>query len=181
MILLIGVVFGVAFCWQSQFLERFAEARGFRDIKVFFAVYGPTAIVLRIVFRRMPQQLGRTRTVAAGMVFLAAGQLVLTAAHSEAGLVIPALLMGTGHCFIFPSMVDLGAERLPLGYRGTGTALILGAGDVGMIIGFVGLGEVVETFGFNTALHALAVTVLAAALLFAFARRHAVLRPGTRY
>ena len=71
-------------------------------------------------------------------------------------------------------MVDLGADRLPLAYRGTGTALILGAGDLGMLIGFVALGEVIGTFGFDRTLIALAVTVLASAALFAAARRKAI-------
>ena len=82
--------------------------------------------------------------------------------------------MGAGHCFVFPSMVDLAAERLPLEHRGTGTALILGAGDVGMLIGFVGLGEVIDAHGFNAALMVLAATVLAGAAVVTVARREDV-------
>lgn len=174
-ILLIGVVFSMSFCLQSSFLERLAEERGFKDIKLFFLTYGPVAITLRIVFRRMPERLGRSRTLVLGMILLAAGQLSLLDIQTQEQLFLPGLLMGAGHSFIFPSMVDLAAERLPFALRGTGTSLILGAGDVGMLIGYVVLGELIEAFGFDTALGVLAATVLATAMIFAFTRRDRIL------
>lgn len=173
-VLLIGFVFSMVFCLQSLFLERLAEERGFADIKLFFLVYGPTAILLRIIFRRVPQQLGRTRAVIGGMLLLATGLIFLRGISTQWELIVPGLLMGAGHCFIFPSMIDLAAERLPNEYRGTGTAVILGAGDLGMLVGFVSLGEVIESLGFDTALAILAGALVGAALFFAVARRHAV-------
>ena len=170
MILLIGVVFSMAFCLQSMFLERLAEARGFRDIKLFFLAYGPTAMVLRVVFRRLPERLGRSRTLVLGMLLLAIGQLTLRNVHVPYQLLLPGILMGAGHSFIFPSMVDLAAERLPLAFRGTGTSMILGAGDVGMLIGFAGLGGIINAYGFDTALTVLASTVFGAAAIFAITR-----------
>ena len=78
--------------------------------------------------------------------------------------------MGAGHSFIFPSMVDLAADRLPLRFRGTGTSMILGAGDVGMLIGFAGLGGIIDAYGFDTALTALATLVFGTAVIFAITR-----------
>jgi MFS family permease len=173
-ILLIGVVFSMVFCLQVSFLERLAEARGFKDIKMFFLIYGPTAMTLRVVFRRVPQQVGRSRTLVGGLLLLSVGLLCLVGVRSQWGLVLPGLLMGAGHCFIFPSMVDLAAERLPPEYRGTGTALIMAAGDLGMLTGFVTLGELMDGFGFDVALIALAATVLFGTSVFAVARRNAV-------
>ena len=170
-ILLIGVVFSLAFCLQMLFLERLAEIRGFKNIKVFFLVYAPTAMVLRVIFRRLPARLGRTRTLLGGLVLLVAGELSLLGVASESDLVIPALLMGAGHCFIFPSMIDLGAERLPVAHRGTGTSLVLGAGDVGQLIGFVGLGQVIHVYGFDRALVSLACAVTVGGAVFAYFRR----------
>ena len=88
--------------------------------------------------------------------------------------------MGTGHCFIFPSMVDLAAERLPPERRGTGTALILGAGDLGMLIGFAVLGELIDGFGFDIALVVLGCTVLFGAGILGWARRDAVFSHANR-
>ena len=174
MILLIGLLFSMMFCLQFTFLERLAEARGFMNIKVFFLTYAPTAIVLRIIFRRVPQQVGRTRVVVGGLTLQAVGVFCLVGIQTEWQLALPAILIGAGHCFVFPSMVDLAAERLPPEHRGTGTALILGAGDIGILVGFVVIGELVDRFGFDPALIALATTVLLGAVLFAYTRRQFV-------
>ena len=175
MILLVGLAFAMVFCLQQMFLERLAEARGFRDIKVFFLTYAPTAMLLRVVFRRVPERLGRTRTLVGGLLLLSAGLFCLIGIDTQWRLILPGLLMGAGHCFIFPSMVDLAAERLPPERRGMGTSLILGAGDLGLLIGFVLLGEVFDRFGFDTGLVALAVLVLASTAVFAVSRRGALL------
>ena len=174
-VLLVGFCFTMAFCLQLSFLERLAEARGFKNIKVFFLVYGPTAIILRIIFRRVPEQLGRTRTLVGGLVLMAAGVLCLVGIKTELGLVLPALLMGAGHCFIYPSMVDLAAERLPPEHRGVGTSLILGAGDLGLLTGFLVFGAVIDRCGFDVAIMGLAGAILLSAAVYALSRRDAIL------
>ncbi|MCH8150397.1 MAG: MFS transporter, partial [Planctomycetes bacterium] len=175
-ILLVGVVFSLVFCLISIFLERLAEERGFRDIKVFFLVYCPTAIMLRLAFRRIPEQLGRTRTVVGGLVLQAVGIFSLVGISTQWQLILPAVVMGAGHCFVFPSMIDLAAGRLPDVDRGIGTSLILGAGDLGTVIGFFVMGEIISRFGFDKCLTALAITVLVGATFFAYCRRRAVFR-----
>ncbi len=173
-ILLVGFIFTMMFCFHSSFLERLAEDRGFKNIKVFFLVYGPTAIVFRMVFRRTPERLGRTRTVSMGLVLVAGGLLWLVGIDAQWQLVLPGLLMGAGHCFIFPSMVDLAAERLPPEHRGTGTSLILGAGDLGLLTGFILLGSVIDRSGYDVALIGLAGAFAGTAAVFAYCRREHV-------
>ncbi|MCH7812436.1 MAG: MFS transporter [Planctomycetes bacterium] len=171
MVLLVAVAFSSVFTLQITFLERLAEARGFEDIKLFFLTYGPTAIVLRIVFRRLPQRLGRSRTLVGGMILQGIGVLGLVGIDTQWQLVLPAMLMGAGHCFIFPSMVDLGAQCLPPEHRGTGTSTVLGAGDLGVLIGLIVLGRVIEQVGYDAALQGLAATVLVTAILFTISQR----------
>lgn len=169
-ILLVGLVFHMAFTIQMSFLERVADERGFHDIKLFFLAYCPSAIVLRIVFRRVPEMLGRTRTVVGGLTLFGIGICTLIGLRTQAGLILPGLLMGAGHCFVFPSMVDLSAESLPPQYRGTGTSLILAAGDLGMLIGFGVLGELIDWLGFDRAVAVQAAVVFLGAGVFAAAR-----------
>lgn len=174
-ILLVGLFFNMAFCVQSLYLERLADHGGFHNIKVFFFVYCPTAMILRVIFRRLPQQVGRSRTVVGGLLLQAGGLLCLIDVHTEWQLVLPGLLMGAGHCFVFPSMVDLAAAHFPVEHRGTGTALVFAAGDVGTLIGFVTLGELIGAYGFDVALKVLATTGVAACIVFASARWTAII------
>lgn len=168
-VMLIGLTFSMIFCLQSSFLERLAEQRGFLNIKLFFLVYSPTAIVLRLIFRRLPEYIGRDRTVILGMMLLGSGVSCLIAVNTEAQLVLPGILMGAGHCFVFPSMVDLATERFPSASRGTGTALILGAGDAGLVLGFLLLGELIDARGFVFALKVLVGLVAVSTVVFAAA------------
>lgn len=170
-ILLVGALFAMVFCVQSLFLERLAEERGFKDIKLFFLVYCPTAMAFRILFRRMPERIGRSRILLVGLLLQACGLLSLIGVVTQWHLVLPSLLMGAGHSLIFPSMVDLAAERFPLEHRGAGTSLILGAGDLGMLIGFAALGGMIEAVGFDASLRALALAVVLVAALFALVQR----------
>ncbi|UCG32811.1 MAG: MFS transporter [Phycisphaerales bacterium] len=179
-VLLVGVCFSMVFCLQMSFLERLAEARGFRDIKVFFLCYAPTAMALRVLLRRMPERFGRSRTVLTGLALLFAGLLCLIGIRSQAQLILPGLLMGAGHSFIFPSMVDIAAGSLPPDYRGTGTALILGAGDLGLLTGFACMGEAIEARGYDVTIAALAGTILVAAAVFAASRWSSVLQGPSR-
>jgi len=173
-VFMVGVVFAMTWCFQSLYLERLAEARGFRDIRMFFFIYAPTAMILRLVFRRLPQQVGRTRTLFGGLILLGTGFVFLVGIQSQAQLILPSMLMGAGHCFIFPSMVDLCAGRFPPAQRGTGTALILAAGDVGMLIGYMTLGELIEATNFDVALELLAAEIFLAALVYGIGRRHVI-------
>ncbi|MCH7840112.1 MAG: MFS transporter [Planctomycetes bacterium] len=170
-ILLVGALFAMVFCVQSLFLERLAEERGFKDIKLFFLVYCPTAMAIRILLRRMPERIGRSRILLVGLLLQACGLLSLAGVVTQWHLVLPSLLMGAGHSLIFPSMVDLAAEKFPIQHRGAGTSLILGAGDLGMLIGFAALGGMIETLGFDASLRALALAVVLVAAIFALVQR----------
>jgi predicted MFS family arabinose efflux permease len=176
LVLLIGIVFSMAQTVPSSFLERMAEERGFKDIKLFFLAYAPTAIVLRFVFRRLPERFGRRRTCILGLLLYGAGMFWLRKADSQGGLVLPAMLLGAGHCFVFPSMVDLAADRLPPEHRGLGTSLILGAGDVGFLVGAITWGQVITARGYEATLVAVALACLATAVLFAWSQRAVVFR-----
>ncbi len=148
-VLLICITFAVCINIHMVFLERFAEHRGFGDIGWFFLVYAPTAIVLRIVGRRIPQKFGRRRVCATGVCCLGAGLLLLLPVQAAWHLIFAAFVMGMGHALAFPSMVDLVAQALPIEHRGVGTSLALGAMDVGFLLASIVWGQLIEWKGFS--------------------------------
>lgn len=179
-VLLVALGFGVVFGFHSSFLERFAEAQGFEQIKVFFITYCPTAIVLRVVFRRLPQRIGRNRTVVVGLTLLIVGLMMMVGVDSQLGLILPGFFMGAGHCFIFPSMVDLAADTFPSSNRGTATALVLGAGDLGLLVGYLALGALIEVAGFATAIKTIVAVVGVCTFCFVVWRRKDLFHAGKR-
>lgn len=65
-------------------------------------------------------------------------------------------------------MIDLAASAFPVTQRGVATSLILGAGDVGMLLGFGLLGESISRVGFDLTIVALALTLLACGAVYAW-------------
>ncbi len=149
-VLLVCVAFAMCLTIQMTFLERFAHDRGFENIRWFFLAYGVAAILLRIFFRRVPQRFGRHRVCSLGLCVMGFGVILFIPVRAQWHLVFPALLMGSGHAFVFPSMVDLVADRLPVAHRGVGTSLALGAMDVGFVLGGVVYGQLIGLCGFET-------------------------------
>ncbi len=173
-ILLVGVVFTAALTIHMSFLERYAHHRGFDDIRTFFFVYAPTAIILRLFCRRVPERVGRARLCAAGLSAMAVGMLLFIPVRDEWHLVFPAVVMGAGHAFVFPSMIDLSAEAMPLKHRGVGTSIALGAGDVGILCGGIAWGELIDGQGWTPTFITVALIMWTVAAFFAWRRRNVV-------
>jgi DHA1 family multidrug resistance protein-like MFS transporter len=150
MILLVSLVFTTILTVHMTFLERYAHFRGFENIRWFFLIYAPTAIILRVVFRRVPERYGRRRLCVFGLATMGVGLLLLIPVQAEWHLIFPAFLLGVGHTFIFPSMVDLAADALPEEHRGVGTSLVLGAGDIGFLVGSITWGHLIEFGSYQT-------------------------------
>jgi MFS family permease len=112
-----------------MFIEGFVHTRNLNGVTFFFLAYSPTAIILRIVMRTLPARIGRRRTLLLGMTAYPIGLVLLTRVHATAGLILPAIVMGFGHCFTYPFLVDLSADSMPPQHRGVATALILGVCD----------------------------------------------------
>ncbi len=174
MILLVGATFTLAQTIPIRFLERFAEAQGIANIRNFFFAYAASAIALRMIGRRVPELFGRRRTLVMGFVLMAGGYLLLRGVRTELQFFFPAIVMGAGHCFIYPSLIDLGAERFPPAQRGMGTSIILGAGDAGFLAGYVGWGQLISGAGFAITFQVVAGWVLLVAALYAWRERRAI-------
>lgn len=170
-ILLVPVVFSATLTIHMAFLERYAHHRGFDDIRWFFFVYGPTAIALRVLCRRVPQHVGRSRVCVAGLMVMGVGMLLLPLVRTQWHLMLPAMLMGAGHAFVFPSMVDLAAEAMPLRHRGVATSIALGSGDVGFLLGGIAWGQLIEWRGYEITFVVVTALLWSVALLYGWTRR----------
>ncbi|GJM25412.1 MAG: hypothetical protein DHS20C16_18270 [Phycisphaerae bacterium] len=154
-----------------MFIEGFVNARNLSGVSLFFLAYSPTAIALRIVMRTLPTRIGRRRTLLLGMTAYPIGLLLLTRVDVTAGLILPAIVMGFGHCFTYPFLVDLAAESMPPQHRGVATALILGVLDVGFLTGFLVIGTLTDRYGFGVSLKIVAAIAMTGVVAYAWTQR----------
>ena len=134
-LLAVGVVMGFGLGLPGVFLRPFAASLGINEIALFFTVYAPTAFLMRLATRRLPQRLGIRPMILAGVSFLVVSLLLFLLVQVKWQLAIPAVAMGTAHALLFPSVVAGGSAMFPSRYRGLATTLMLAMFDLGNLVG----------------------------------------------
>ncbi|MBN2476207.1 MAG: MFS transporter [Pirellulales bacterium] len=146
-ILLVGIAMGIGLSLPGTFLRTYSAELDIPRMGLFFGVYAPTAVVTRILTRRLPERFGTTPMILLGIGGLAASQLLLLAVRSEWQLVVPGISYGFSHAVLFPSVVAAGSSAFPLQHRGLATTLMLGTWDAGQLVGAPMAGAIVHYSG----------------------------------
>ena len=171
---LVGMAMGLGFAVTTVFLTRFATDRGLTGIGPFFVGYAISAFTFRILTRRWSAWVGRHRMIQFGLAGQFVGLCALPLVTQGWQLVPPAISFGFGHALLFPAVVSLGTETFPLPNRGTGSTLILGFFDFGMLVTAPLLGGVIDGVdhlggdGFPPMFLTAAALVLGVGLLYSF-------------
>lgn len=141
-LLLVGAAIGFGLALPGVFLRPYAASLGIAQMRVFWGVYAPLAFVARLAIRGFPERYGVRPMIHIGMTFLAAAMLSMLAVHAEWHFVLPAVLIGIAHAFLFPAVVAGSTGAFPVAYRGLGTTLILSMFDLGSVLGSPTVGAI---------------------------------------
>lgn len=134
-LLLVALAVGIGVNLPTNYLRPFTESLGIGGIMVFFWVYAPTAFITRFLTRRAPEQIGIRPMVLIGLTCLALSVVLYLVVSSTWHLVIPGLLAGFAHAFLFPSVTGGGSTAFPTRYRGIGVTVMLAMFDLGNLVG----------------------------------------------
>ncbi len=192
-IMVMGVAMGFGLGLPSTFVRTYAAELHIPRIGWFFTVYAITAIVTRVVARRLPERYGLRPVVLTGLGLVMASQFLFLLVHSEWALMIPSVTYGIGHAILFPAGFAEGCCTFPPRYRGLGTSLMLATYDVGLLIGaptaglLVHCGQALGWPGYPTMFVGVSILLALAAGVYATAplevkprrRRRAPLSAGT--
>ena len=125
------------------FLPLYTTELGMAGAGPAFALYALIVVALRIIFAKLPDQIGAARLSGAALVGSALGLSVLGLIGSPIGVYLGTAIFATGIAFLFPALVALAVGRVDETERGT---------VVGTTTAFVDL-----SFGMSPALLGLAV------------------------
>jgi len=157
-----------------------ADELGVHPKSIYLTALAVAILASRPLLGRVGDRFGYRRVFLPSLVVITIGLLLLTIAHTRAGLVASAIVFGLGYGTAYPVFAayithGVGEER-----RGAAFGAILAAFDTGIGTGstltgwIAGHGGLAVAFGTATALSALAVpTFLAADRKFGFKRRAA--------
>lgn len=146
-VLLVGVATGIGLGLPAAFLRTYAAELDIARIGLFFASYAPAAILTRLLTRRLPERLGLTPMILAGLLVLGASQLLLLTVHRQWQFLLPGVGFGIAHAVLFPTAVAAGSRSFPNRHRGLGTTLMLASFDLGQLVGAPTAGAIVHFSG----------------------------------
>lgn len=177
-LLVMGVVMGFGIGLPQVFLRPFTATLGLHNIALFFWIYAPSAFISRMFMRRLPDRLGVRPTALLGGVLMVVAMLLFMLVRQQWQLALPAIVLGTAHALLFPSIVAGGSTSFPFRYRGLGTTLMLATFDLGVLIGGPTTGLLLEAAErldlprYPATFAAVAVLMGTAVSYYAWASRH---------
>lgn len=131
------------------FIALFAMQHGILNVGFFFTIYAVTVMVIRPGCGLLYDRRGPRIVVVPGMVILAAGMFVLAQAASIAGFAVAAVVCGLGMGATHPTLQALAVAKCPPNRRGAASATFSSAFDLGIAIGALLLGVVVQLVGYQ--------------------------------
>jgi len=133
------------------FLPLYTTQLGIGSAGPALALYALIVVTLRIVFAKLPDQIGPARLSAVALVGSALGLGVLGVVASPTGVYLGTAIFATGIAFLFPALVALAVGRVDENERGTvvgtTTAFVdlsfgLSPAILGLAVGAIGFGGI---------------------------------------
>lgn len=160
--------FGVGMAAAQTFVAPMSAQRGVEGgTSAFFAAYGGSAILLRLLAGGLPDRVGPAR-VAGPALLVYALSLAALAPPTTAWwtLALSGALGGVGHSFLFPTASALCIARAPPGARGAALAATTGMLDLCFFAASPALGFLGDRHGYPTLFAAAGALVLLGIVLW---------------
>ncbi len=159
-------LFGTAYGSIFTFLPVFLLIRKIPSLGIFLFAYALTVIATRTLARKVADRMPRPRLSLVSLLLLGIGILAIPFLSGPVGLAAVAVVTGTGHGFLFPSLSALVLDRAGKEKGGIAMAMFSGAFDMGLVFGAAAFGFVAEHMGYPAMFYAAASFTAAGALFF---------------
>lgn len=132
-----------------SFLPLFVQRHQLGNPGLFFMVYSGVVVASRPLAGQWSDRFGRAAMIIPSMACLGLAMVTLAYTTSLSGLVGAAVLQGLGFGGVQPAIMALAVDRATVHERGPALATLMGAFDMGVGIGAVGLGFVLQQTNFT--------------------------------
>ena len=134
---LVALTFGA----MMPFLPVYAGAE---TVGIFYVVYAVTLLASRPITGRMSDLYGRKVVLAPSIGVAAAGVFALSLSNELAAVLATAVLYGVGFGAVFPTLSALTVDLCAVSQRGTAMATLTAAFDMGVAVGSMLFGVVID-------------------------------------
>lgn len=150
------------------FTRTFVTDRNVGSTGIFFAVYGLTAAVTRIVGGRTYDRVPARPLVVAAIAAYGIALLILGQAGSLPLFVLAAALSGCAHGAVFPVLSSSVVHRARLSERGSAMSIFTSIFDVALLLSAPLFGGLVESFSYTVAFSVIGIFLLFGGVVYAF-------------
>jgi predicted MFS family arabinose efflux permease len=161
------VYFVVNAIWGAltTFFPLYAIRHGVTNPGLFFAAYAAVVILGRTAAGRILDLYQREKIILLCHITFIISMALLAFSETESMFMVVAVVSGVGHAFIFPSLiahtVDLAGAS-----RGPALGLLMGTGDLGMVLGPTIMGIILRMTNFTAMFLCVALTALISFVYF---------------
>jgi MFS family permease len=132
-----------------SFLPIFATKQGIVNPGIFFSVFAITLIAVRAIAGKISDVRGRKFVIAPGMLLIILGLWVLSSADSLQTFLISAVFYGLGFGAVQPALMALLVDKIDEKGRGAAMGTFTASFDLGIGVGSILLGLVLQYTSFQ--------------------------------
>ena len=166
------VFLSIAFTTAFVFVKTYATTSGLNSVGPFFSAFALAAIVWRLVFGGLPDNVGLKKVIGPGLASFAIGLSIVGVVGGTGGLALGGFFAGLGHGISFPAILAMATTRAAVGDRGTVTAVLTAVFDLVLFAIAPFLGLVIAIYGYPAMFLAVSCVVIGGiAAFYRFDRR----------
>ena len=144
----------------TSFVAVYADQMGVTPRALYFTVFALAIVATRPFIARHADRVGHARVIVPCLALIVIGVALLSLAATRTGFIVSAILFGVGFGSAYPIFVAHLMHHVAGHRRGATFGALIGAFDIGIGTGSIGLGWVSEHYGFPRA-YALAAALAA--------------------
>jgi MFS family permease len=144
-------LYSFAYGGITSFSAMYADSLGVTPKSVYLTTLAVVILVTRPILGPLGDRFGYRRVFAPCLVLITAGLVLLAAATTRSGLILSAVVFGTGFGTAYPVFAAYVTHGVREDRRGAAFGAILAAFDTGIGTGSSSLGWLISSFGYGTA------------------------------
>ena len=138
------MLLATSFACMTSYIVLYGYSRGVEDMGIFFVVYALCLVVTRPVFGKLADKFGTPRMLVFGILCFAASYVAISNAVDTTGFIIAAVVSSAGFGCCGPLLQSMALASVPESRRGAASNTAFTGLDLGMLLGPIIGGNVVE-------------------------------------
>ena len=148
------------------FTRTYVDKRQVGTVGLFFAVYGASAAITRILGGSRYDLMPHRRVLVVGVSFFGAGLIVMGVAQSVPVLVVASFVMGSAHGTAFPLLSSEVVNRARIAERGSAMAIFTSIFDIALLIGAPIVGFLIDGFDYVVGFSVAGIALIVGSLIY---------------